>query len=62
DSVALTPETLAAADAVIIVTGHHAVDYTAVLEHAPLVIDSCNATRSYSGKAAVVRLGAPAPR
>lgn len=62
DSVALTPETLAAADAVIIVTGHHAVDYTAVLEHASLVIDSCNATRSYSGKAAVVRLGAPAPR
>lgn len=58
-SVALTPEMLAAADAVVIVTGHHGVDYGLVLNVASLVIDSCNATRGLSGSAQVVRLGAP---
>lgn len=58
-SVALTPEMLAAADAVVIVTGHRGVDYGLVLNAAPLVIDSCNATRGLSGSAQLVRLGAP---
>ncbi len=58
-SVALTPETLAAMDAIVIVTGHRGVNYTEVLEQASLVIDSCNATHQHSGKAVVVRLGAP---
>jgi UDP-N-acetyl-D-glucosamine dehydrogenase len=39
-SVALTPETLAAADAVVIVTDHDAVDWALVAEHAPLVVDT----------------------
>jgi UDP-N-acetyl-D-glucosamine dehydrogenase len=36
----LTAETLAASDAVLIVTDHSAVDYRLVLEHAPLVVDT----------------------
>ncbi|HRS17158.1 MAG TPA: nucleotide sugar dehydrogenase [Thermoanaerobaculaceae bacterium] len=36
----LTPETLRAADAVLIVTDHTAVDYDAVAEHAHLVVDT----------------------
>ncbi|MEB2313033.1 MAG: nucleotide sugar dehydrogenase [Sorangiineae bacterium] len=38
-SVALTPELLASRDAVIIVTDHASIDFRAVKEHAPLVID-----------------------
>jgi UDP-N-acetyl-D-glucosamine dehydrogenase len=58
-SVPLTPEALEAADVVVIVTGHHAVDYDAVTRHADLVVDSCNATHGCDGTATVVRLGAP---
>ena len=36
----LTPETVRAADAVLIVTDHAAVDYQAVAEHAQLVVDT----------------------
>jgi UDP-N-acetyl-D-glucosamine dehydrogenase len=36
----LTPETLAASDAVVLVTDHSAVDYDLVAEHAPLVVDT----------------------
>ena len=36
----LTPELLAAQDAVVIVTDHSAVDYDLVLRHAPLIVDS----------------------
>lgn len=43
-SIDLTPEALAAADAVVIVTDHRAIDYAMVLKHAKLVIDSRNAT------------------
>ena len=61
-SVELTAAEIAAADVVVIVTGHHAVDYTAVLAAAALVVDSCNATHNHTGKATVVRLGAPLPQ
>jgi UDP-N-acetyl-D-glucosamine dehydrogenase len=44
-SVPLTPETLKAADAVLIVTDHTAVDYALVVAHAPLIVDTRNATR-----------------
>jgi UDP-N-acetyl-D-glucosamine dehydrogenase len=40
ESLPLTAETLAAHDAVVIVTDHAAVDYGAVLEHAPLIVDT----------------------
>ena len=39
-SVALTPETLATSDAVVLVTDHTAVDYDSVARLAPLVIDT----------------------
>lgn len=45
DSVLLTPERLAGTDLVLIVTDHDAVDYAEVVEHAPLVLDTRNATR-----------------
>ena len=45
ESVPLTPETLAASDAVIIVTDHSAYDVNAIVEYAPLVIDTRNATK-----------------
>jgi UDP-N-acetyl-D-glucosamine dehydrogenase len=45
-SVTLTPETLRAVDAVLIATDHTTVDYDAVVRHAPLVVDSRNATRN----------------
>ena len=39
-SVELTAETLAALDAVVLVTDHAAVDYEMVVAHAPLVVDT----------------------
>ncbi len=45
DSIPLTPDTLRAQDAVLIVTDHTAVDYAAVVAHAPLVVDTRNATK-----------------
>ncbi len=45
DSVDLTPETIAAADAVVIATHHRAVDLASVVRHAQLVVDLRNAVR-----------------
>ncbi len=42
-STALTPEALAAADCVVIVTDHSAVDYAAVARHARIVVDTRHA-------------------
>jgi len=56
-SVPLTPETLAAADCVVIHTDHTGVDYGSVLEHARLVFDTRNATRHVEvSRGKVVRL------
>jgi UDP-N-acetyl-D-glucosamine dehydrogenase len=43
-SVSLTESVLSECDCVVVVTGHHAVDYAWVVNHARLVVDSCNAT------------------
>jgi UDP-N-acetyl-D-mannosaminuronate dehydrogenase len=51
-SVELTPEALAAADAVLLVTNHEKVDYDLVLEHAPLIIDTRGV---YRGRGGMVR-------
>jgi UDP-N-acetyl-D-glucosamine dehydrogenase len=60
-SVDLTEAVLAANDCVVIVTGHHTLDYDWVVRHAPLVVDSCNATCSaYERPPHLLRLGAPA--
>ena len=42
-SVPLTPETVAAADCIMIVTDHTAVDYRMIRRHAKLVVDTRNA-------------------
>jgi UDP-N-acetyl-D-glucosamine dehydrogenase len=53
----LSATELAAADAVVIVTDHRAVDYQFVIDHARLVIDSRNVTAGLEPAAArVVRL------
>jgi UDP-N-acetyl-D-glucosamine dehydrogenase len=59
-STALAADVLAAQDCVVIITGHHAVDYAWVVQNARLVVDTCNATASVAdGYDKVVRLGAP---
>ncbi|MDZ4781534.1 MAG: nucleotide sugar dehydrogenase [Planctomycetia bacterium] len=45
-SEALTPEFLASLDAALIVTDHTGFDYAEIVKHAPLVIDTRNATRA----------------
>jgi len=53
-SVALTPEVLEAADAVVIVTDHDAVDYQMVRDHAPLVVDTRGRMRTLRGPGMLV--------
>lgn len=45
NSVAMTPETLAAADCVLIITDHSTIDYEQVVTYAPLIVDTRNATK-----------------
>ncbi len=59
-STALSAETLAAADCVVIITDHKVFDYGAIAAHAKLVVDSRNAIKTPHPH--VFRLGAPAPR
>ncbi|RYG38496.1 MAG: nucleotide sugar dehydrogenase [Burkholderiales bacterium] len=47
-SVKLTPKTLAAYDCVLISTDHDAIDYEELVRHAPLVVDTRNATSKLS--------------
>ena len=46
-SAELTPESLKAADAVVIVTNHNCIDYEQVVRNARLIIDTRNATAAY---------------
>jgi UDP-N-acetyl-D-glucosamine dehydrogenase len=46
-SIELTARNISTADAVLIVTDHQQVDYQLVLQHAQLVVDTCNATAAY---------------
>ena len=55
-STELTPETLGAADCVVIVADHSAFDFQAVIDHASLVVDTRNATKALSGRARIVTL------
>ena len=58
-SVELTPDVLEQIDAVVIVTDHSNVDYQTIVDHAPLVVDTRNATaRLTPSKARVVQLAA----
>jgi UDP-N-acetyl-D-glucosamine dehydrogenase len=49
ESVALTPESLSATDAVIVVTDHAAVDYELIARHAPLIVDTRGVYRQKDG-------------
>jgi UDP-N-acetyl-D-glucosamine dehydrogenase len=46
ESQSLTPEYVAAQDCIIIATDHSVYDYASIVEHAPLVVDTRNATKS----------------
>jgi UDP-N-acetyl-D-glucosamine dehydrogenase len=59
ESVPLTDRLLAAADCVVILAGHRAVDYSQVVRAARLVVDTVNCTSGLRGAAEVVRIGAP---
>jgi len=59
-SVALTGEELEAADAVVVITDHRAVDWALVAERAPLVVDTRDALRGVEGSARVYPLAGPA--
>jgi UDP-N-acetyl-D-glucosamine dehydrogenase len=58
-SVELTRELLEGTDAVVLVTDHSGVNYSAVAEHAPLVVDTRGAMRSVAGSANIVGLSGP---
>ena len=45
-SVELTPERLSACDCVLVATDHDAFDFDFIVAHAPLIVDTRNATRN----------------
>lgn len=55
-SVALTPEALAAADCVVVLTDHSSVDWAAVVGNARRIVDTRNATRGVADRPNVVLL------
>jgi UDP-N-acetyl-D-glucosamine dehydrogenase len=59
-SVLLTAREVAESDAVVIVIGHHGIDYPWVVEQAHLVVDAANATRDCTtDRHKIRRVGAP---
>jgi UDP-N-acetyl-D-glucosamine dehydrogenase len=56
-SVSMSPETLAAADCVVIITDHKAFDYAAIARHSKLIVDSRNAIKTPHKH--VFKIGAP---
>ncbi len=54
-SAALTPDFLASLDCALIATDHTAFDYETIVRHAPLVIDTRNATRNVTAGRAKIR-------
>ena len=54
ESTELTPENLAAVDCVLLATDHSAYDYTFILQHADMIIDTRNAFNGLPGSAGKV--------
>ena len=54
-SVALTPESLAAYDLVLIATDHSCLDYENIAAHAPLIVDTRNAVKGKNNLHKVIR-------
>jgi UDP-N-acetyl-D-glucosamine dehydrogenase len=46
ENVELTPQALASADCVVIITHHSTIDYEMVVEHAQIIVDTRNATKN----------------
>ncbi len=60
NSMPLTEELLANHDCVVITAGHSSYDYEWIVTHAPLVVDTMNATRKVkNNRERILRLGAP---
>jgi UDP-N-acetyl-D-glucosamine dehydrogenase len=56
----LTPALLAEQDAVVVVSSHRLYDYSWIVRHAQLVVDTRNATKEVSeGREKIVRIGVP---
>ncbi len=55
-SVELTPELMRSQDAVLILTDHDAYDWSFIAAHAPLIIDTRNATKSVPKRDDIVKL------
>ncbi len=59
-SIELDAKALAACDCAVITTAHRAFDYDQIVQHAPLVVDTTNATRYVEQcREKIVRIGAP---
>ena len=59
----LTAELLSSQDLVAIVSGHRAYDYSWIVEHAPVVVDTMNVTKEvHMWREKIVRIGEPFPR
>jgi UDP-N-acetyl-D-glucosamine dehydrogenase len=59
-SVDLSEELMAEHDCTVIVAGHTSYDYAWVVRHAPLIIDTLNATRGVGeGRERILRIGVP---
>ncbi|MDE3088290.1 MAG: nucleotide sugar dehydrogenase [Chloroflexota bacterium] len=58
-SIPLTRDALRQSDVVVIVTAHRRVNYRRVVTHAPLIVDSANATKGLGHAEKIARVGAP---
>ena len=62
ERVDVSDKVLEESDCVIIVADHGIVDYAQVVQKAPVIVDTRDATRGLRGPARVVRVGAPLPQ
>ena len=61
-SVPVTEELLENQACVVIVAGHKSYDYNWIVAHAPVVVDTMNATRGVTAnRQKIFRVGAPSP-
>ena len=58
-SIPLTRDALRQSDVVVIVTAHRKVNYRLIVAHAPLIVDTANATKGLGHAEKIARIGAP---
>lgn len=60
ESVPLDESTVAESDCVLVISGHSVYDYQWLVDHATVLVDTCNATKHVvRGREKLIRLGAP---